>query len=375
MPTNLYETLGIGRNATAQEIRTAYRRKALETHPDRLPQGASATEKAASEEMFRKVNNAYEVLSDPQSKQAYDQHGVWPLPTPAPQGPFASGHGPRHNPFPDPFFQDPFFARGPRTDPLGSGGFAFGAHRDPRGFTDPFTLFNSIFGDLHRAFQNDPFFDESFRRRGFGSDPFGGGFFGGNFPSMWSSPSGFNSGGMWNGTSGRMQGSGSGGRPAKWVSESWTTSTVNGVTNTKCVRRDSEGNEHVKYKLPDGTERYTINGIEQLASQPPRALPPSGTSAPHPALPRHHPHPTSIPPQTSDRVIPPPPPYSEAVAQPPLVGPSRPLRHYGHHHGYSGDRREHGDRDGHGHRSRDKERDGERYAAEDVGSGWEFWKS
>ncbi|KAF8845202.1 DnaJ-domain-containing protein [Paxillus ammoniavirescens] len=372
MATNLYETLGIGRNATAQEIRTAYRRKALETHPDRLPQGASAAEKAISEEMFRKVNNAYEVLSDPQSKQAYDQHGVWPLPTPPPQGPFTNGHGPRHDPF-----SDPFFTRGPRTDPFGSGGFGFGAHRDPGGFTDPFTLFNSIFGDFRRAFQDDPFLNEALGRSGFGPDPFGGRFFAGGFPTMLSSPSGFNGGGMWNTTSGRMQASGNGGRAVKWVSESWTTSSVNGVTQTKCVRRDSEGNEHVKYKLPDGTERYLVNGIEQPASQPPRALLPSGTNAPRPAPPSHYPHPTTSvpPPQTSDRVIPPPPPYSEAVAQPPLVGPSRPSRHYGHHHSHPGDRHEHGDRDGHGRRSRDKERERERHSAGGKGSGWEFWKS
>ncbi|KAF9245300.1 DnaJ domain-containing protein [Melanogaster broomeanus] len=274
MATNLYEILGISRLATSEEIRKAYRRKALETHPDRLPQGATAGEKAASEEMFRKVNNAYEVLSDLQKRQAYDQHGVWPPPTPAPNGPFTNG--PR---FPDRFSQDPFFSRGPRMDPFG--------------FSAPFTLFNSIFGDLHRAFQSDPFPSDPFGHRGFGSGPFGGG----GFPFMF--PSGFNGGGIGSTTTSRMQGSGSGRRGGNWVSESWTTSSVNGVTHTKCVRRDSEGNEHVTYKLPDGTERYTLN-------------------AP----------PTYYPSQTGERVIPPPPPYSEAIAQPPVFGPSRSSRPY-----------------------------------------------
>ncbi|KAF9221394.1 DnaJ-domain-containing protein [Gyrodon lividus] len=343
MATNLYETLGISRNATTEEIRKAYRRKALETHPDRLPQGASAAEKAASEEMFRKVNNAYEVLSDPHNRQGYDQHGVWPPPTPTPHGPFTNG--PRHNPF-----SDPFFTRGPRMDAFGFGGFGFGARSDPRGFTDPFTLFNSIFGDLHRAFQDDPFLDGQFGRRGFGSDPFAGGFFGGGFPPMSSSPFNFHGGGMGNTTTARVQLSGNGGRAMKWVSESWTSSTANGVTHTKSVRRDSEGNEHVTYKFPDGTERYTINGIEQSASQPQRALPPNGTNAPAPASPTHYPHPTTSvpPPQTSGHVIPPPPPYAEVVAQPPIVGPSRSSRHYGHHQGYPGDRSGYGDRHEHG---------------------------
>lgn len=71
MSPNLYDILGISRNATQEDgkfvqliaahhsnirpVRRAYRRKALETHPDRLPLGMSAAEKAVSEELFRKV--------------------------------------------------------------------------------------------------------------------------------------------------------------------------------------------------------------------------------------------------------------------------------------------------------------------------------
>lgn len=182
------------------------------------------------------VNNAYEVLCDPQSRTAYDQHGVWPPPEPAPQGPFASGP---HNSFSDPFFRDAFsqnpFFRGPRMDPFG--GFGFGSRSGPRGFTDPFVLFDSIFGDFHRAFEGEPFFDDTAGRRGFGSNHFGGGFFNNGFPSVPPSPFDFSGRGMQGSTMQSFSNGGSGGR---WVSESWTSSNINGVTHTKCVRRDSE---------------------------------------------------------------------------------------------------------------------------------------
>ena len=120
-------------------------------------------------------------------------------------------------------------------DPFG--GFGFGSHPGPRSFTDPFVLFNSIFGDLHRAFEVDPFFDDPFGRRGFESNQFGGGFFNASFPSMLPSP--FDPSGRGMGSS-RMQVSSNGGTGGRWASESWTSSTVNGVSHTKCVRKDSE---------------------------------------------------------------------------------------------------------------------------------------
>ena len=63
-----YEALGVGRDATPEEIKNAFRRLARETHPDANPDDPSA------EERFREVAEAYEVLSDPQRKARYD-HG------------------------------------------------------------------------------------------------------------------------------------------------------------------------------------------------------------------------------------------------------------------------------------------------------------
>ncbi|HNW83235.1 MAG TPA: molecular chaperone DnaJ [bacterium] len=64
-----YELLGVPRNATAEEIKKAYKKMALKHHPDR-----NKGDKAA-EEKFKKINAAYEALSDPEKKQMYDQFG------------------------------------------------------------------------------------------------------------------------------------------------------------------------------------------------------------------------------------------------------------------------------------------------------------
>ncbi|MGJ8658713.1 molecular chaperone DnaJ [Cellulophaga fucicola] len=69
MKEDFYSILGITKNATAAEIKKAYRKKAIEYHPDKNPGDAKA------EEMFKTAAEAYEVLSDPDKKARYDQYG------------------------------------------------------------------------------------------------------------------------------------------------------------------------------------------------------------------------------------------------------------------------------------------------------------
>lgn len=71
MPTekDYYEILGVSKTASAEEIKKAYRKLAMQHHPDRN-QGDKA-----SEEKFKEVTEAYEVLSDPEKKRMYDQFG------------------------------------------------------------------------------------------------------------------------------------------------------------------------------------------------------------------------------------------------------------------------------------------------------------
>ena len=64
-----YEVLGVAKTATAEEIKKAYRKKAIQYHPDKNPGDKEAEEK------FKEAAEAYEVLSDPQKRQRYDQFG------------------------------------------------------------------------------------------------------------------------------------------------------------------------------------------------------------------------------------------------------------------------------------------------------------
>src|SRR2546430_13767320 len=64
-----YEVLGVSRTASAEELKRAYRKLALQFHPDRNPNDPQA------ESRFKEVNEAYEVLSDQSKRQRYDTFG------------------------------------------------------------------------------------------------------------------------------------------------------------------------------------------------------------------------------------------------------------------------------------------------------------
>ena len=64
-----YETLEVSRDASAAELKKAFKKKAMKFHPDRNPDNPEAASK------FKEAAEAYEVLNDPQKKSAYDQFG------------------------------------------------------------------------------------------------------------------------------------------------------------------------------------------------------------------------------------------------------------------------------------------------------------
>ena len=104
-----YEVLGVSKNATADELKKAYRKKAIQYHPDRQ-QGKSEEEKKEAEEKFKEAAEAYDVLSNPDKRARYDQFG--------------------HN-------------MGNMGGGFGGGGFGGGMSMD-----DIFSHFGDIFGDV-----------------------------------------------------------------------------------------------------------------------------------------------------------------------------------------------------------------------------------
>lgn len=128
-----YDVLGVTKSASEAEIKSAYRKLALQWHPDR-------NKAADAESKFKEINEAYQILSDTKKKQAYDQFGHAAFDQSMPGGggnPFSGFSGGRPG---SPGSHTYYYSSG--------GGNPFG---DAAGFSDPFEIFEQFFG------QGNPF--------------------------------------------------------------------------------------------------------------------------------------------------------------------------------------------------------------------------
>jgi DnaJ-class molecular chaperone len=122
-----YQLLGVSKTATEKEIKSAYRKLALKWHPDR-----NKDNKEEAEEMFKKINKAYETLSNPEKKRVYDQlgHNAYEQYGSRAGGPGAGGN--------------PYGGQGPFTYTYTTGNpqdFNFDFD-----FSNPFDIFEQFFG-------------------------------------------------------------------------------------------------------------------------------------------------------------------------------------------------------------------------------------
>jgi len=123
---DFYDVLGVKKDASAAELKKAYRQLALKYHPDRN-KGKDAADK------FKELSEAYEVLSNQKKRQTYDQFGHAAFDPSRGFGGFGGGQ-------PRTYRQGPFTYTYTTSGAQPGGGFDFG------GFTDPFEIFESFFG-------------------------------------------------------------------------------------------------------------------------------------------------------------------------------------------------------------------------------------
>ncbi|XP_034717400.1 dnaJ homolog subfamily B member 6b isoform X2 [Etheostoma cragini] len=232
-----YQTLGVQKNATQEDIKKAYRKLALRWHPDKNPDN-----KEEAEKRFKELSEAYEVLSDENKRSTYDRYGK--------DGLSAGGGGGHYDHY--------------------GGGFTF---RNPDDVFREFFGGRDPFADFFADDPFDDFFGGSRRhQRGTGQGRMGGSLFGfGSFPAFGPGLTGFDSGfssfgNMGGGgftsfsSSSFGGGGGGGGGMGNFRSVSTSTKFINGrkITTKRIVEN---GQERVEVEEDGQLKSLTVNDI------------------------------------------------------------------------------------------------------------------
>lgn len=128
MKKDFYEILGLSKGAGDADVKKAYRTLARKHHPD-------VDSSPGAHERFKEINEAYQVLSDPQKRAAYDQYGHAAFDPSTGSGPFGGGAGQGG-------YRTYTWTSGGPSASSGQGDFGF----DFGGFADPFDIFEAVFG-------------------------------------------------------------------------------------------------------------------------------------------------------------------------------------------------------------------------------------
>mmetsp|Transcript_66847 Transcript_66847/g.186807 ORF Transcript_66847/g.186807 Transcript_66847/m.186807 type:complete len:258 (-) Transcript_66847:356-1129(-) len=222
-----YEVLGVPRTASDDEVKKAYRKLALKWHPDKNPDN-----KEQAEQMFKKLSEAYQVLSDPEKRSMYDRGGRQAF-----NGGFSSASG---------------------ASPFGGMDDAFSIFEKFFGGRDPFAHMDAMFGDMGgfgAAARRSAGPGAAGAARGRG-DPFGDPFFNSGFGDM-----GMGGGG---GFGSFMSSSNSGGGGTSTCTTT-TTRIVNGkrvtVTQTTVRKPDGTVETRTQESSGDGPAGGGANGM------------------------------------------------------------------------------------------------------------------